>query len=353
VGQLGSAAAQTTPASTSARLEVEANPTCTSRSDLIARIRARSPRVSFSDDERAIAIRAQFSAASAGGIAGDVTLATPGAKPAQRRVLARSCNEAADAVALIIAVTLDPASLEHVQPEPSGTAAARSGPNRERAPATGEGAAATVASSDAPRTAESPPQSARLENPTTVSDVTSPDASGGGRPRLGAQLAFQTVVGPAPRLMPGAALYLELGLERAGVWAPSALWGATHVASPEIVRPGGVASFSLDAVSFDACPLRLRIARLTARPCVSALAGRLSAQGSETRNPAGVMRRPFWIVGGSGILSTGLLSLLEASFRVSVGANLVRDSFTFTPEVFHEVSAMSAAASLGLGLRLP
>jgi hypothetical protein len=343
------------PASTSARLEVEADAACTSRADLVARIRARSPRVSFVENERVMAIRAQFSAAPAGGIAGEVTLANPGAKPAQRRVLARTCSQAADAVALIIAVTLDPASLERVHSEPTGAepanVSADSG-SAERTSATDGGPAVGAATSDTTRNAEGVERPSPLESPAAVPDAAASNASASARPSFGAQLAFQSLVGPAPRLMPGAALYLELGLERAGAWAPSAIWGATHVASPEISRPGGVASFSLDAVSFDACPLRLRIARLVARPCASALAGRLLASGSETRNPAGEMRRPFWTVGGSGILSAQLPWLLEASLRVSVGANLVRDSFSFTPEVFHEVGPATFAASLGLGVGL-
>jgi hypothetical protein len=169
---------------------------------------------------------------------------------------------------------------------------------------------------------------------------------------LEAQVALQSFLGSAPGLMPGVALYVGLGIERPGLWSPSAVGGLSHVARSDIAEPGGVASFSLDAASFDACPLRLRIGKLDARPCASVLGGRLSARGSETRNAADESKRPFWVVGGSALVAAELFWLLEASARVSVGANLVRDSFTFTPQVFHETSPVTVGASLGLGLRL-
>ena len=92
------------------------------------------------------------------------------------------------------------------------------------------------------------------------------------------------------------------------------------------------------------------LGQIDARPCASALIGRLRAVGSETRNAASESARPFWVVGGAAVLSAELPWLLEVSARVAVGANLVRDSFEFTPVVFHEVSAVTTAASLGIGL---
>src|SRR3954465_9697384 len=87
-----------------ARLEVKAAPGCTSRAELIARVRARSPRVRFTDDSHAIAIRADFAGTSAGLIAATVSLAAADTRPSVRRVLGATCGDAADAVALIIAV---------------------------------------------------------------------------------------------------------------------------------------------------------------------------------------------------------------------------------------------------------
>ena len=327
---LHSGFAETTPAVAAARLEVQASADCVSRADLVARVRARSPRVSFVEGESAIDIRAQFSPSPSGGVVGDVTLASPGAKPAQRRVLGRSCPDAADAVALIIAVTLDPSAIE-------------------RAGASDDASVATAPPAAPPPTAPSrTPAPVNDREPSSVTD----DAARGADVGIVAQLAAQSVVGPAPGLMPGVALYLQLSLERTGLWAPAAWWGITHVGRSSIEAPGGVASFWLDAASFDACPLRLQLGRFEARPCAWVLGGRLSARGSETRNAAAESHRPFWIVGGSAVLRAQLFWRLEASLRVAAGATLVRDSFMFTPEVFHTASPLSGAASLGVGLRM-
>lgn len=151
--------------------------------------------------------------------------------------------------------------------------------------------------------------------------------------------------------MPGIALYATIGIERPTLWSPAVLLGATHVWRTNIHEQGGAASFTLDAASFDACPFRLRLGLVQARPCASALIGRLAAEGSETRNAASESGRPFWVVGGAAVATAELVWLLELSARLAVGANLVRDSFEFTPIVFHRVPAVTASASVGIGMR--
>jgi hypothetical protein len=150
--------------------------------------------------------------------------------------------------------------------------------------------------------------------------------------------------------MPGLALYAMVGVDRTRLWSPAVLLGATHAWRTDISAEGGTAAFTLDAASFDACPFRLRLGRVEARPCASALVGRFSAEGHETRN-AGERSRPFWVLGGAAVVSAELPWLFEVSARLAVGANLVRDSFEFTPVVFHQVPAITTAASLGVGLR--
>jgi hypothetical protein len=81
------------------------------------------------------------------------------------------------------------------------------------------------------------------------------------------------------------------------------------------------------------------------------LIGRLSARGSQTRNPATESGRPFWVIGGAALATGDLSELFQLTARAAVGGNLVRDSFVFTPKVFHEVPAVTAEASLGIGMR--
>lgn len=306
----------------SARLRVDAKPTCTTRTDVIARVRARSPRVRFDEQNGEIGIRAEFSVTQSGAVDGRVVLAGAGAQPSLRRVLAGSCSEAADAIALIIAVTLDPTAAQH-----------------------GENGAApeSVTAVASPPPSEPPLPPLHGDN----SDV--PGARG--RHTFGLQLAGQSIFGPAPEVMPGVALYAMVAVDRPASWSPAVLLGATHAWRSGIGAEGGTAAFKLSAASFDACPFRLQWGPVEARPCASVLIGRLAAVGSETSNPASEVRRPFWVAGGAVVASTDFLGMLEISARLAIGANLVRDSFEFTPFVFHQVPAMTTAASVGLGLR--
>jgi hypothetical protein len=290
-------------------------------------VQARSPRVKFDEENGEIRIRAHFAVARSGGVRGEVVLAAAGAQPSLRRVTAGSCSEAADAVALIIAVTLDPTAVE-----PGNDSAAD-----ESAPA-GAGAPPPTPT---PTPAKPQPEA---NNPHPVSDREA-------RRTFGVQLAGQSFLGPAAAVMPGIALYAMIGVDRPKPWSPAVLLGATHAWRTDIGARGGKASFKLDAASFDACPFRLRLGPVNARPCASALIGRLAAEGSETRNPAGEISRPFWVVGGAAVVSADLPWLVEVSARLAVGANLVRDSFEFTPVVFHQVPAITTAASIGIGLR--
>lgn len=322
----------------SARLEVEASVDCATRDDLIARVQTRAPRVKF-DESGGVGVRARFSVAPSGSVIANVVLGAPGSPRSARRVLAASCREAADAVALIIAVTLDPTALVN----PTGTDATRRKPGEAR-----PGAAAPPASQ-----ASKPAESSSQSDPATLApDDDEPEPSSArGRQTFGFQLAGQALFGPAPGAMPGVALFALIGIDRPALWSPAVLLGASHAWRSHVPAQGGVAAFTLDAASFDACPFTLRLSALEARPCASALIGRLGASGSETRNQVAESSRPFWVVGGVALLSVRLVRLLEASARVGAGANLVRDSFEFTPAVFHQVPAVTVTANVGIGLR--
>ena len=116
---------------TRARLEVRPATECVSRRDLLARVAARSPRIQFVD-EAAISASVALTSSRPGNVVAEVVLAAPGAEPAPRRIAARSCAEASDAIALIIAVTLDP-TLKR-KPAPEGTDSSGTAPSATKAP---------------------------------------------------------------------------------------------------------------------------------------------------------------------------------------------------------------------------
>lgn len=347
VGRVRVAAAEPVGSNTpvaSANLELVADSSCVTRADLVERVRARSPRVRFVDDGSGLIIRVKISTATSGAVAADITLAEPGTKSPMRHVVARTCNEAADAASLIIAVTLDPNAADtgtDSGPARSGSAASGGNPERNER---GTGA-------ESQRTST---KLAAQASPSPPADISEPGAGARTNPlplTVSAQLAAEAFVGVAPGVMPGVTLYGMAGLERSSVWSPAAMLGLRHAWRSGIEEEGGSASFALDAASLDLCPLRFRMGMFEARSCGSLLVGRLTAHATDTLNPAAESKRPFWVIGGAAIVSAELPWMLEVTGRFAIGANLVRDSFEFSPAIFHEVPPVSGAGSVGIGVR--
>ena len=358
-------------AATSVRLDVRAAPECTSRSDLTVRIAARSPRIKVVDDA-SVSARVVVTSPRLGSVVADLVLASAGDEQPPRRVVARSCAEVADGVALIIAVTLDPnlrgnpvaGAVANRGSADQGQANSRAGRDTSAAPASATPGAGLVprppASSEerpaAPTTQAAPPvraNSVAQPAPPVIATSVAPPVhrpAATTRREFGVSVAGQTIFGPAPAVMPGIALYVMAALDRDGAWAPALFVGATHVGRADLSEAGGTASFALDAATLDACPLRLRWSRLTARPCASALVGRLSSKGSDTDQPASAAR-PFGVAGAAMTASFG--STVELSGRLGVGLTVLRDSYEFGNAVFYQSSLFTISASVGIGAHWP
>jgi hypothetical protein len=343
---IGSAGTPPPAARVRVRLDVHAAASCTSRGDLMSRITARSPRIDVVD-EAPFSAGVVVTSPRPGSVVAELVLGTVGTEPSPRRVAARSCAEAADAVAFIIAVTLDP-SLQRR----SGTGATEERAGAEGgapwAPDTSVRTAPPAEVSTAARPGERPAPASPPAPPAALaaappSERAPPVAS---RRELGAYVAGQTIFGPAPAVMPGVALYGMLAFDHEGPWSPALFVGAMHVWRSDLAELGGVASFTLDAANVDACPLRLRWSLLAARPCASALVGLLTARGSDTDQAVSSMR-PF--AAASAVIIAGLGAPVEVSARLGVGLTLIRDSYEFATNIFHRVGAVTISASLGVG----
>ena len=373
------AAAPVELAATSARLEVQALPDCTTREELAARVAARSRRIHF-DDEGAVepTIRAAITRTPHGGAAGDLVIVQPNGKTSSRRLTAASCAEATDAIALIIALTLDPMSVSaSTSAAASAAASAASGrPATTASPPAASQTGLTPPPPAANEPARTPPEAAparppaparSTENPTRPEREVPPPPSADREPsvvtfppsppvatqsRFGGGATAQEIFGLAPGPLPGLGVYLITALDREALWSPAIVVAGTHAWSSGLVETGGTAAFTLDALTLDACALRLHLAPLEARACGTALYGRLGASGSDTYSHASVTR-PFAAAGGALFLSLELGRFFELSGRFGASASLIRDSFAFTPAVFHRTAAVTIAAGLGLGLRFP
>jgi hypothetical protein len=325
----GDAAAAEAPAPVvAAHLEVQAAVGCATRDELAARVAVRSPRIRFLEDDaaeaRATALRASIAPGANGGVVGELVVLDPDGRRSSRRLSAPTCAEAIDALALIIVITLDPRYV----------------------------AAPALELEQGPRPAGPAPRA----SPQQPADEVRPPARASAR-QFEAGAAGMLISGPAPGLMTGLAVRVFAALNRtagrrASIWSPAVRLTAAHAWRSGIDEPGGTAAFALDVLSLDVCPIRLPVAAVDLRACAAAMAGRLSAAGSDTYSPSS-QERPFVSLGGSAILSVTLGPHLELSGGFGAGDAPIRDSFEFSPQVFHRVSALIWAADLGLGLRFP
>lgn len=306
---------------TEVRLDVRASGECTSSDDLAARIASRSAHIRIADRAR-IAVRVSVSALRAGGLSAEVVFATDGVDQPPRRVAARSCAELADAAALIIAVTLDPSS--------GAIETARSVEGE-----TGD----QVARVPAPRLP--------ADNPAVARPGSTVPPAPAHHLAFGASFGAQGIAGAGPGVLPGGVLYGMVALDRPGLWAPALLVGATHVWRSNLAESGGAASFTFDGISLDACPMLFRAGAFAARPCASALVGRLATEGAGTRRPAAAVR-PFGAVGAA--LAVSLGSRWQLSARLGAGVTVLRDSYELGSNVFYRAAALTVSGSLAVGV---
>jgi hypothetical protein len=365
-------------AAASARLEVQALPDCTTREELAARVTARSRRIHFDDEGAAGPTVRAVIAHGPHGAVGELVIVQPDGRTSSRRLSAASCAEATDAIALIIALTLDPmaasAPASASASSSASSAAGRPGPTAlspspppsgptPPLPAVKEASHAPLEAAPArppapARSAESPARTEREALPSPSANrepsvVASPRASPvATQNRFGGGAAVQEIFGLTPGALPGLNAYLIAALDREALWSPAVVVAGTHAWSGGLGEPGGTAAFTLDAVTLDACALRLHLAPFEARACGTALYGRLGAIGSNTYSPA-TAARPFVAAGGALLLTLELGRLFELSGRFGASASLIRDSFAFAPAVFHRTAAVTISAGLGLGVRFP
>jgi hypothetical protein len=146
-------------------------------------------------------------------------------------------------------------------------------------------------------------------------------------------------------------VYGFAAIDRDATWSPALILGVMRVWRSGFEEPGGTASFALDAASIDLCPFKFGASALEARMCGSALFGRLSVTGTETRNSPGTLARPFALAGAAALLTLRLNSTIELTSRAAVSSTLIRDSFEFAPRVFHTAAPVTVGASMGIGFR--
>jgi len=303
------------------RIEYEADPSCPSRDELIAKVRAYTSRWSLAEDgERARKFRIELLPRD-GRVVGVLGITEPAEGPdtsAPRTISGPDCETVARGMAIAVAVAIDPSAL----------LSERTHGSREPEP-TPPAAPAPPPSPAAPRERPRPPPSEAPAPPPFFAF------------EARAELTSSVVVGMLPVL--AAAFEVEpfaaMRSDRVPRWLrPSVAIGVRQSLSRRIERSTVTTEFEWTAGVLRLCPARFLFARdrLEVTPCVEGDLGVLRAHAtgsSDARSTAklwidaGASVRATWSIGDGWFVSGAASALVPVSrnrFELSTGALVSR-----------------------------
>jgi hypothetical protein len=370
-------------AAVKAELSVAAPQDCATREALTARVAVRSRRIEFAAEggareTSAVALQVTLRHSAENKIEAELEANDRNGRRTHRRIVAVDCAAAVDALALMITLLLDPdtqgTASEAMPANPPRSASAASVETSDAAPARGgertTAAAATVQPAD--DSTRDHPQGAATAAATTPAATTpaanahadqsapaaardsavTSEAPKAPRHQFALGVEGRTWSGVAPELMPGVGAWFTWLLERGSVLSPSARLRLTHLFRSGLRERLGVADFTLDLASLDACPLRARLSAFMLRPCASASLARLFARGSDIMQPHS-RARPLAQLGAVVIADADIAGPFLVQASAGLARPLERDSFAFAGAVFHRVAPLTFELGLALGYRFP
>jgi len=310
-------------------LDYRAPPGCPSWPRFVTEVTLRTPRVRLGADRRRHTIGVDVEIVDEGTHAtGHVVVREPEGSRAVRKVEGSDCAEVMSALALIVALALDP----HASMQPVVHAA-------------------SLPASHVPAPTMAPPSAAA--SPDIVKNAEEPTRSGHWHVSAGAELAVSQ--GAAPSVLPVGEVFVGASrAESAWSWDTRVALGYAAPTSADV--PLGRAEFGLVFARADDCPWTARWARqFAASPCVSFEAGRLHAEGIAgpvivAPNQAtvwwlapGVRARLDWNLGDVWFAEAGIGALFP----------LIRESFVFAVPggltEAHKASPVVGEAGVGWG----
>ena len=324
------------------RLTYQASDGCPDQGGFLARLQGQTSRLRPSAGEDAS--RTVYVTLDAGPPAtGRVAITRDGQPAGTRALQGDSCAEVADAIALVVALAVDPrapTSLDDFNPAPyPGLPATSSSP---QPPSTTFRSPTPVA-----REPPSTPSMARREDRRATGVAASPP----GRRAGYAGANFVVLGGASPNALATGSPYIGWRANRSAWFDPSLRLAFLRASSGAIdVSTGGTTTFVLTVGQFDACPVDWSRGAVHATACARLEAGALEAAGG---NIAGAERslRP-WIAAGP-------MARAEWSFGppfflgVEGGAlfRAIQDTFEFRPNTqVYRVPAVGLGAAAGLGI---
>jgi hypothetical protein len=301
-------------------LDYSADAGCPDKSELVRQVarRARDAELVETGGQWRFVVRLSRSGAQAEGTVVSRTTEPP------RRVSGASCAAVAEAVALIVAVTLDPSLILDLNPP---TLPAEPSPPQSTLP---------------PRTAEPAPLAS--EPPRTSSSVEFALGAGG-----------WIIAGPAPSSLLGVSVFGELASGAVG--RPRLRLALSHATTGSIDVGSGAAHFELSSARLEGCPAGFGRGSFELVGCLDLEAGRVAAEGLSR----GAVRqtqessRLWFELGLMGRLAWSPVSPLQIELSSGVGFPFTRRAYIFENprEIVHEPPLIAARVGLGLAARLP
>jgi hypothetical protein len=325
------AAAETVPV----RLDFVSRAGCGTAAEVARRVALRSARIDFSPAASGgQVVRVEMDRSAAGRFDVSLTFAGRAGRPSSRRIDTGSCDEALDAIALIVVVTLDPSTVGAAPPATPPPPSAPARPSQPSSP--------SPPPPEPPADAVPPP-----EAPPAIVNAPTPRAA---TFTLAAGVDGRGASAPSPAIMFGFGVYARAGWDRSSIWSPRIGVAAAYFPERSVAATGGTAVFSLALVALDLCPVWLRLGAFGLGGCAEATGGWMSARGTETFAPQ-AQRRPVAATGASAALTWEPGAAIEIVGFVAGGFSLIRDQFQFSPAVFHEVPRLTLTAGVGAGVR--
>jgi len=348
-------------------LAVVSPPDCADRAALMRLISRRSERIRFDDGAAAApTVRIVVDASSSRQVVARLGIAWPDGTRSEREIAAPTCAETADALALVVVLALDPAAAADHKPPvhprhpvrpPADEPAPPASPPPDR-PAPEPPAEKPVSPAPPPAPSqieETPPPAPPPPAPeAVVQSVVAPAPVEPAPPpvhRFDVGAAFRIVSGPAPTMMPGLAVVAGWERDTASVLSWKVQLIATRHERDTATVDGG-AAFTLDLLTVNLCPLRLGTGAWRARLCGSGSAGRLVVEGKDTLATR-TRSRPFVAAGAAASLAVSPHPRVEVAASVEPQAPLIRDQFSFGPDVFHVVPPVVLFFGLGAAVTFP
>jgi hypothetical protein len=311
--------AQTTQ--TPIRLEYDAAASCPDRDTFVADLRARTDRFVLTlADPQAATYRVTLRSADES--IGRVESREPSGAPIVQELHGATCGEVADALALVVALAIDP------------RAAGASAPTAVPPPPAPLASPSLAPSSPAPAPRELPSdRPAGLTSPASRWAISSTVGFGVSGPFLGPEAFLEAALVPAAADH-GVSLLLDARVGGSFTWSSA---GDSFGDVAQFTRPSGL---------LDLCPVRLASGRFAASACARGEAGALTASGGSPQRT-----RPF---GAGGALLVARWALLDRVFVQLVGgavAPFVHDRFILDGFAVYTVSPVEAQGSLAVGAR--